>query len=183
MDKNLNTNSNSLKIIPSNFSLYVIGVGILVTIITTFLDTSKYSLNGIMIGYSVIVSGYLILLTTIINNTKNNEGSYIIQILKTIVPFIIIIGTIMFLLYNIGKYFNNISNGRVSKNFKTFTIIFSLLTLIEILVFYKSKFSLQFKLTSTLPIIFYWILIFIGVIQYVVAQIISIDLAYFNTDG
>ena len=38
-----NTNLNSF-ISPSNFSLYMIGVGILVTLITTFLDTNKYNL-------------------------------------------------------------------------------------------------------------------------------------------
>jgi hypothetical protein len=179
MDKN----TTSLKLSPTNFSLYLIGVGIVVTLVTTFLETSKYTLNGIMVGYSVVVSGYLILLTTIISNTKNNNDYSVMQILKMLVPFIIIIGTIMFLSYNIGKYFNNISNGRVSKNFKTFSIIFSLLTLLEVIVLFKSKDSSQFRMSSTIPIVFYWLLIFLGVIQYITAQIITVDLVYFNTDG
>lgn len=181
MDKN--TNTSSLKLSPTNFSLYLIGVGIVVTLTTTFLETSKYTLNGIMVGYSVIVSGYLILLTTMINSAKNNVGFSVMQILKTIVPFIIIIGTIMFLSYNIGKYFNNISKGRVSKNFKTFSIIFSLLTLLEVFVLFKSNNSSQFRMSSTIPMVFYWLLIFLGVIQYITAQIIAVDLIYFNTDG
>jgi hypothetical protein len=180
---NINTNANANYLIsPSNFSLYLIAVGILVAIITNFLDTNKYTLNGTMIGYSVIISGFLILLASVVNNTKESSFS-LFQMLKITAPFILIIGTIMFLTYSIGKYFNNISNGRVSKNYKTFSIIFSLLTLIEVIIFYKSKSSLQFKRTSTIPTILYWTLIFIGVINFIVAEIISIDLAYFNTDG
>jgi hypothetical protein len=177
----INTNTNYL-INPSNFSLYLIGVGILVAIITNFLDTNKYTLNGTMIGYSVIISGFLILLATVINNTKESSFS-LFQILRIIAPFVLIIGTIMFLTYSIGKYFNNISKGRVSKNYKTFSIIFSLLTLLEVIIFYRTKSSVQFKRTSTIPTILYWMLIFIGVINFIVAEIISVDLAYFNTDG
>jgi hypothetical protein len=89
----------------------------------------------------------------------------------------------MFLTYSVGKYFNNISKGRVSNNYKTFSIIFTLLTLLEVIIFYNSKNSAQFKRTSTIPTVLYWSLIFIGVINFIVAEIISIDLAYFNTDG
>ena len=89
----------------------------------------------------------------------------------------------MFLIYNIGKYFNNIAKGRVSNNYKTFSIIFTLLTLLEVILFYNSKNSAQFKRTSTIPTILYWMIIFFGVINFIVAEIISVDLAYFNTDG
>jgi hypothetical protein len=177
-----NSNPNSLKLNPSNFSLYIIGVGVIVAIATTFLDTNKYTLNGTLVGYSVMISGYLILLTTVINDTKDNNFSFM-QILRSIAPFILIIGTIMFLTYSVGKYFNNISKGRVSNNYKTFSIIFTLLTLLEVIIFYNSKNSAQFKRTSTIPAVLYWSLIFIGVINFIVAEIISIDLAYFNTDG
>jgi hypothetical protein len=185
MDANSNQNSTTTQnsfINLSNFSLYLIGVGIIVAIITTFLDTNKYTLNGVMVGYSVIISGFLILLSTVINNTKGNRFS-LFEILKITVPFILIIGTMTFLTYNIGKYFNNISKGRVSKNYKTFSIIFTLLTLLEVIIFYNSKNSAQFKRTSTIPTVLYWSLIFVGVINFIVAEIISIDLAYFNTDG
>jgi len=184
MDTNSNQNiinQNSF-VNPSNFSLYLIGVGIMVAIITSFLDTNKNTLTGIMVGYSIITSGFLILLTTVISNTKGNRFS-LFEILKIIAPFILIIGTITFLTYNIGKYFNNISKGRVSNNYKTFSIIFTLLTLLEVIIFYNSKNTLQFKRTSTIPTVLYWIIIFIGVINFIVAEIISVDLAYFNTDG
>ena len=167
---------------PINYSLYIIVAGTIVAFITSFLDTNKNTLTGTMVGYSVITSGFLILLATVINNTKSNRFS-LLEILKIITPFILIIGTIMFLTYNIGKYFNNISKGRVSNSYKTFSIIFALLTLIEVILFYNSKNSSQFKRTSTIPIILYWLILFIGVISFIVAEIISIDLAYFNTDG
>ena len=184
MDTNSNQNiinQNSF-INPSNFSLYLIGVGIMVAIITSFLDTNKSTLTGIMVGYSVIISGFLILLSNVIVNTKGNRFS-LFEILKITIPFILIIGTITFLTYNIGKYFNNISKGRVSNNYKTFSIIFTLLTLIEVILFYNSKNSSQFKRTSTIPTVLYWMIIFVGVINFIVAEIISVDLAYFNTDG
>ena len=178
---NKNTNANSF-VSASNFSLYLIGAGIMVAIITSFLDTTKNTLIGTMVGYSVITSGFLILLSTVINNTKSNTFS-LFEILKNIAPFILIIGTIMFLTYNIGKYFNNISKGRVSNSYKTFSTVFTLLTLVEVILFYNSKNSIQFKRTSTIPTILYWMILFIGVINFIVAEIISIDLAYFNTDG
>jgi hypothetical protein len=184
MDANLNQNiinQNSF-ISPSNFSLYLIGAGIMVAVITIFLDTNKNTLTGMMVGYSTVISGFLILLSTVINNTKDNSFT-LFEIIKIIAPFILIIGTIMFLIYNIGKYFNNISKGRVSSSYKTFSIIFTLLTLVEVILFYRSKNSKQFKSTSTIPTISYWMIIFVGVINFIVAEIISIDLAYFNTDG
>ncbi len=184
MDANLNQNiinQNSF-ISPSNFSLYLIGAGIMVAIVTIFLDTNKNTLTGTMVGYSTVISGFLILLSTVITNTKDSNFT-LFQIIKIIAPFILIIGTIVFLVYNIGKYFNKISKGRVSSNYKTFSIIFTLLTLIEVILFYKSKNSEQFKRTSTIPTILYWIVIFVGVINFIVAEIISIDLAYFVTDG
>ena len=167
---------------PSNFSLYLIGAGIMVAVITIFLETNKNTLTGTMVAYSTIISGLLILLSTVITNTKGNSFT-LFEILKIIAPFILIIGTIMFLTYNIGKYFNNISKGRVSNSYKTFSIIFTLLTLIEVLLFYNSKNTPQFKRTSTIPTVLYWMIIFIGVINFIVAEIISLDLAYFNTDG
>jgi|LauGreSBDMM110SN_4_FD.fasta_scaffold02795_4 hypothetical protein len=176
-----NINANSF-MSPSNFSLYMIGVGILVTLITTFLETNKYTLKGTMIGYSVITTGYLILLATIINGIKGNTFT-VLEIVKTVTPFILIVGTIVFLTYNIGKYYNNISKGRISKNYNTFSIIFMLLTLLEAVILYRTKTSLQFKRTSTIPTILYWSLILVGVINFIVVGIISIDLAYFNTDG
>lgn len=175
------TSQNSF-INPSNFSLYLIGVGIMVAVITTFLDMNKNTLIGVMVSYSVITSGFLILLATVINNTKDSRFS-LFEILKIVAPFILIIGTIMFLTYSIGKYFKNISKGRVSNNYKTFSTIFTLITLIEVILFYNSKNSSQFKRTSTIPPILYWLIIFVGVINFIVAEIISIDLAYFNTDG
>lgn len=174
-------NQNSF-ISPSNFSLYLIGAGIMVSVITIFLDTNRNTLMGMMVGYSTVISGFLILLSTVITNTKDSNFT-LLEIFKIIAPFILIIGTIMFLIYNIGKYFNNISKGRVSNNYKTFSIIFTLLTLLEVILFYKNKNTLQFKRTSTIPTVLYWILIFIGVINFIVAEIISVDLAYFNTDG
>jgi len=185
MDNSSNTNNinvSSSFINPSNFSLYLIYAGIMVAVITTFLDTTRNTLIGIMVGYSVITTGYLILLATIINDIKRNSFT-VLEILKTVTPFILIIGTIVFLTYNIGKYFNNISKGRISKNYNTFSIIFMLLTLLETIILYRSKISLQFKRTSTIPTILYWMLIFVGVINFIVAEIISIDLAYFITDG
>ena len=185
MDTNSNQNiinQNSF-INPLNFSLYLIWAGIIVASIIIFLvDTNKNTLTGVMVSYSVITSGFLILLATVINKTKDNRFS-LLEILKIIAPFLLIIGTIMFLTYNIGKYFNNISKGRVSNNYKTFSIIFTLLTILEVVLFNKSKNSSQFKSTSTIPIILYWLIIFIGVINFIVAEIISVDLAYFNTDG
>ena len=185
MDNSSNTNNinvSSSFINPSNFSLYLIYAGIMVAVITTFLDTTRNTLIGIMVSYSVIISGFMILLATVINNTKSNRFT-LFELLKIIAPFVLIIGTIMFLTYNIGKYFGNISKGRVSSNYKTFSIIFTLLTLIEVIIFNNSKNSIQFKRTSTIPTILYWILIFVGVINFIVAEIISVDLAYFNTDG
>jgi tryptophan-rich sensory protein len=135
-----------------------------------------------MIGYSVITTGYLILLATIINGIKGNTFT-VLEIVKTVTPFILIVGTIVFLTYNIGKYYNNISKGRISKNYNTFSIIFMLLTLLEAIILYRTKTSLQFKRTSTIPTILYWTLILVGVINFIVVGIISIDLAYFNTDG
>ena len=178
---NKNTNANSF-VSPSNFSLYLIGAGIMVAIITTFLDTSKNTLVGTMVGYSIITSGFVILLSTVINNTKSNTFS-LFEMLKNIAPFILIIGTIIFLTYNTGKYFNNISKGRVSNSYKTFSTVFTLLTLVEVILFYNSKNSIQFKRTSTIPIVSYWLIILVGIINFIVAEIISIDLAYFNTDG
>jgi hypothetical protein len=167
---------------PSNFSLYLIGAGIMVAIVTIFLDTNQNTLTGMMVGYSTVISGFLILLSTVITNTKDNNFT-LFQIVKIIAPFLLIIGTIMFLIYNIGKYFNNISKGRVSDSYKTFSIIFTLLTLLEAIIFYNSKNTLQFKRTSTIPTVLYWIIIFVAVINFIVAEIISVDLAYFNTDG
>ena len=184
VSSNINKNiTNSYSFInPSNFSFYLIGAGIMVAMITTLLDINKNTLTGLMVGYSVIVSGFLILLSTVINNTKSSTFS-LLELLKIIAPFILIIGTIMFLTYNIGKYFNKISKGRVSNNYKTFSLIFTLVTLIEVILFYNTKNSSQFKRTSTKPTILYWMTIFIGVINFIVAEIISIDLAYFSTDG
>ena len=174
-------NQNSF-INPSNFSLYLVGAGIMVAVITIFLETNKNTLTGTMVAYSTIISGFLILLSNVITNTKDNSFT-LFEILKIIAPFILIIGTIIFLTYNIGKYFNKISKGRVSGTYKTFSIIFTLLTLVEVLLFYKSKNTAQFKRTSTIPNVLYWMIIFIGTINFIVAEIISVDLAYFSTDG
>jgi hypothetical protein len=51
---NKNINPNSSFISPSNFSLYLIGVGIMVAVITIFLDTNKNTLTGTMVAPSTL---------------------------------------------------------------------------------------------------------------------------------
>lgn len=182
-NQNNQVKKTSFYINPYNYSLCLMAAGVLVTLITTFLDTNRQTLTGIIVGYSILNAGYFMYFTQLMISMLQNKSSTLMQMLKTFVPFLMMIGTLVFISYYMSKYFNNIYKGRVTDNFKTFTAIFCLLSLVQVAVLYKITNSPQFKMSYTIPIVSFWILLFFGLIQYIVTQIISIDLAYFNTDG
>ena len=154
-----------------NMCLYVIAVGTITILISFFTGPyNKGSVIASMVGYSMITLSLIFFV--VIQANQNNDG--LLSILLSVGPFLLIIATTIYLLYLLGRYFNEIVAGRVSSNYSTFVNIYLFMILMQLFVYFKNQ-----KDTKTSKMILY----LLGFFNFIVVITLSVILAYFSTDG
>lgn len=154
-----------------NICFYAIAVGTITTLISFFTGPyNKGSVVGSMVGYSVIT---LSLLFLVIIQANTNTGG-LLSILLSSGPFLLIIATTIYLLYLLGKYFDEIVAGRVSGSYGTFINLYLLMLLVQLFVYFKNP-----KDTKTTKMLLY----LLGLFNSVIVITLGVILAYFSTDG
>ena len=165
----------------TNFCLYFIAIGIIVVLFTTiFGSVNQNTLVGTMLGYSIIISGFILLASLLTSRVYNGS---LITVLYTIGPFLLIIATLIYLVYILGVYFNKISSGNISTSYYNFTNIFLILTLIQIAIFYNGVTDNKYQSTMTLSKVTNMLLYLVGIINIIVVITLMTILAFFSTDG
>jgi hypothetical protein len=165
-------------------------VGIIITLVTVG-SYSKGNLTGTIIGYSFIVTGILLMIGYLLNNINNSSASTSLSIsnfsfissLITVGPFVLLIGIILYMIYLLSYYFNQISSGRVPGGYYTFMNIFIILLIVEFYVFYNGMQDKNFKTTGTIGKVTGMILYLLELISVVTVVTLGIILHYFSTDG
>ena len=139
------------------------------------------SFNNLIVGYSFIISGFVLLVGYLLFKLSGNYG--FLSLLTIIGPFIVIIAVIGYYLSILSQYQNRITDGNISVGYYSFSNIFLFLILMQSFVFFKALQDKQFKESHTINKINSMIIYLLGVLSALVAITINIILAYFSTDG
>ena len=170
----------------SNVYNSLIAAGLIIILITIGTESSA-GLTGTMIGYTFVISGILLLVGILVTNISKSYPlggmPFLMAILYTVGPFLIIIGIILYLLYLLSIYFNSIISGNVTGNYYTFMNIFVILFMIQIYTFYVGTQEKGFKETSSLNKVTGMLIYLVQTLSIVTVCILGTILKYFVTDG
>lgn len=171
--------SNSSMInLTNNVAYSLIAVGVII-ISCTLGTSSPGGVTGTMIGYCFIIIGLSLISSYLINSISN-----VSQFFYTAGPFVMIISTILYLVYLLGKYFNRITSGNVSSGYYTFSNISLALIIIQLVVFYNATTAKSFNTESpTLSKLNSMIIYLIGTINVISVITLGTILTYYITDG
>jgi hypothetical protein len=98
-------------------------------------------------------------------------------------PFLLMLGTIGFLMYLTIFYMSAIIAGQVSPNYSNFSNIVVMLLLVQIYIIYQNITNSNFISTGKLSKITLSLLYLVGVINALCSLILFTLLKYFRTDG
>jgi hypothetical protein len=161
------------------YSLICVGI---VIILFTLGTSSTGGVTGTMIGYCFIIIGMLLITGYLIKTIMPGLG--LEAMFFTIGPFLMIISTILYILYLMGKYFDRITTGNVSGGYYTFSNISLILIILQLVVFYNATTSKTFKTDSpTLSKLNSMIIYLLGTINIISVATLGSILAYYITDG
>jgi len=153
------------------YSLICVGI---VIILFTLGTSSTGGVTGTMIGYSFITIGMLLITGYLIKTiTPGLEAMFF-----TIGPFLMIISTILYILYLLGKYFDRITTGNVSGGYYTFSNISLILIILQLVVFYSATIG-----KATLSKLNSMQIYLLGTINIISVATLGSILAYYITDG
>lgn len=167
-------------VVPSiYYSLIVAGI-----IAVYFISGS--SLNGTIAGYAFIIAGLIIMVGYLVNNMrikqaegKNNTSA----MFYTVGPLISIICLIVYILYLLGIYFDRITGGNVSPGYYTFSSIFALILILQLVIFYYASRTKQYLDSFTISSSTSCAMILFTILNCVVVYTMYIILKYYSTDG
>ena len=105
------------------------------------------------------------------------------NIIKTLGPFILVLGIIGFMMYLLIRFKTIISEGRVSSYYNTFSFLSSILVLMQIYLLYDGINSTSFQRTHTLSKVIISVICLVAVLNTISALILYVILNYYTTDG
>ena len=100
-------------------ALIVTGI---IIILSTIGTNNVSGLTGTIVGYSFIITGIILLIGYLMSN-MNIATTWFSKIV-TVGPFIALIGLLIYVIYLLSYYFNQITNGNVSSGYYNFMNIF-----------------------------------------------------------
>lgn len=155
----------------STLSMNVMVAGTVAILITLLLGTyNRTSLIGTMLGYSLIALSLVFFVAI----QANKPGTTASSVLFTSGPFLIMTASIIYLMFLLGKYFNEITSGHISQYYSTFSTLFLIITLMQVWLHSTNKTdSKAIKMSMYL----------LGTINIIFVVTLGIILAYFSTDG
>lgn len=162
-----------------------IATGIIIVIFTIG-SNNVTGLTGTITGYSFIITGVLLLIGYLMTNLSSTSAysfSSIISQMVTVGPFIVLIGILIYMIYLLSLYFNQITAGNVSSSYYNFMNLFVVLLMAQIYIFYNGTQERSFKETGTISKVTGLLLYFLELINIVVIITLGIILKYFTTDG
>ena len=147
--------------------------------ITVLITVAFLFMTNIFIEYIPISRGLL----TIFSDDSNyivKIFSALIYVLKYAAPFIIFMLSIIILIYSMSKHFDNISDGQVSGYYYTFSYLFLILLITQMVVLFYNRVN---EVNKSMSNKIYMILMLLSTISGISVITLSIILKYFTTDG
>ena len=158
----------------------LVGVGLVMAMFTTGTLTSN-SLNGNMIGYSLIAAGICIFMgVTFKTITEKYQGNPMStsRLITNLSPLIFMFSLVVFSLNLFGKYKSIITTNKIASEYSFFAWILFMLILIFMAIYFN---ELGKEKEIGLP--YNMFLLLIAIFTAVTVKTINVILYYFNTDG
>lgn len=160
----------------------------IISFIISFFSQGKVSLGSTLAGYCLLILAIMLILVILFNSilkiqTTLSTFQLIIYILMATGPFLLMLGTIGFLMYLTIFYMSAIIAGQVSPNYSNFSNIVVMLLLVQIYIIYQNITNSNFISTGKLSKITLSLLYLVGVINALCSLILFTLLKYFRTDG
>lgn len=153
---NLTTGANSYNSLITGYSILILGILMILTImITKILDVQKSS----------------------------STMQIFLSIIMTLGPFLLMLGIIGFMLFLIIYYKTPILENQVSSSYGTFSNITLMLLLIQVYIVYTNIDTDEFKINCKISQLTSVVLYFLGVITIMYILTIYVILKYFRADG
>lgn len=165
-------------LISASVVLFIIGI----------FTTGKLSVGSYITGYSTLILGIMLLLITMFNklfssDTKLPTSQMIFTILSMTGPFILMLGTISFVLYLMITYKSIIIDDHVSPGYYSFNNITILLILFQLYIVYTNTITPDYEKTHKLSRTTSSVMYLIGMLTLMSTIITYTILKYFTTDG
>ena len=165
-------------LISASVVLFIIGI----------FTTGKLSVGSYITGYSTLILGIMMLLLTMFDklfssDTKLPTSQMISTILSGTGPFILMLGTISFVLYLMITYKSIIIDDHVSPGYYSFSKITLLLILFQLYIVYTNTITPDYEKTHKLSKTTSSMMYLIGMLSLMSTIITYTILKYFTTDG
>ena len=165
-------------LISASVVLFIIGI----------FTTGKLSVGSYITGYSTLILGIMLFLITMFNklfssDTKLPTSQMISTILSMTGPFILMLGTISFVLYLMITYKSIIIDDHVSPGYYSFNNITLLLILFQLYIVYTNTITPDYEKTHKLSRTTSSVMYLIGLLTLMSTIITYTILKYFTTDG
>jgi hypothetical protein len=163
-----------------NNAIYSITIAsfIVILIITLFNTYNSNSMIALIVSYGSIVAS-LILLFGILYNRLDKTTTLFNKIL-TLFPLVIIICILLFIIYFLVSYFEQIVNNRISDYYYSFSLLSNIFLLTQIFLLYN---SIGFETSKYITNKTFSILTLLGTINFIIILTLGIILKFYSTDG
>tara|TARA_B110000285_G_scaffold37016_1_gene40073 strand:+ start:157 stop:741 length:585 start_codon:yes stop_codon:yes gene_type:complete len=151
-------------------------------------SSGEVSMGSYITGYSTLILGIMLLLVTLFNklfstNQNMSSSEMVYAILSMTGPFILMLGTISFVLYLMITYKSIIIDDHVSPGYYSFNNITVLLILFQLYIVFTNTITPDYEKTHKLSKLTSSIIYLIGTLSIISSIIMYTILKYFTTDG
>lgn len=159
-----------------------------IAFIIAFFTEGQVALGAYISGYFILILALMMILLVLFNRilgVPSNDTSFqiFIRLITGSLPFLIMLGIIIFLFYLLINYQNKIIEKTVSPSYFSFNNIAVILLFIQIYTIYKILLDNQFQLTGKMSKLNSSLLLLLNTIIFICSTIIYIILKYYTTDG
>lgn len=177
-DINLSDSNNGYR----NISDIVIFVGIILLTMTTGISNTYEGMYGHIIAYGFLAVGFIVKAGTLVKglNCSENKLSFFFF---SFFPFIFVALIIILSMILLYSYFNRIVGGKIASDFGTFSRMFIVVIIAQLVIFYNGTQSKDYKENGTLSSAYGMCIYLFSVINILILISLYIILAYYTTDG
>jgi len=165
-------------------ALFIVGAIVLLLSFTVSIQSIVYLS---MVGYTLLILSMLLILGNIFSSALQASNGRFMQFISILFnstgPFLLNISVIIFLLYLMITYKAMINSGNLSQQYYSFSMVSSIIMLMQVILFYYGVNTNTFKREHKLPVMFNSFSYLLGVINVYIAVIIQTILKYYTTDG
>jgi hypothetical protein len=163
---------------------YAFIVGGLIVVLLTVGTHNKNALIGTITGYAAATCATVLLAgLTYTNIMTGLRKPQLLEVISTLIPFLILFIIFGFSLALVSIFFNNISENRVSDYYGIFSNVSVVFILLQVWVFFSATNTKGFRENGYIDRVTLLKLLLLGIFNMLSIISLGVSLKYFSTDG